>query len=216
MTTCGTWLSPSAQGSDSSCWLWQEVPSVTVPSYSPSLNFLSRSVHIDFHGERADLCSLFSVPLAGSICMSFNVFLVIIYSAWMDFSGVSVAVALMAEDAEHFLCIPWLFELCLKHACSVYLLVNWLKYTLFLFLSFGILHIFCILSSARWTAGTFPFRSAGCLFILLFLLWRESLWFDEISSLNSYYYFLSNWWLFEKSLPAPVSWNIPGFKVPIL
>lgn len=37
--------------------------------------------------------------------MSFNVFLVIIYSAWMDFSGVSVVVALMAEDAKHFLCV---------------------------------------------------------------------------------------------------------------
>lgn len=38
----------------------------------------------------------------GRICVSFNVALVIIYSAWPDFSGVSVAAALMAEDAEHF------------------------------------------------------------------------------------------------------------------
>lgn len=38
----------------------------------------------------------------GRICVSFNVSLVIIYSAWPDFSGVSVAAALMAEDAEHF------------------------------------------------------------------------------------------------------------------
>lgn len=38
----------------------------------------------------------------GSICVSFNVFVVIIYSAWPDFSGVLVAAALMAEDAEHF------------------------------------------------------------------------------------------------------------------
>lgn len=184
MTTSGTWFTPSAQGSDSNCWLWQEVPSVIVASHSPSFNFQERPYWFSWR----ESWFMFLVLCAfSSICMSFNVFLVIIYSAWTDFSGASVVVALMAEDAKHFfLCIPWPFELCLKHACSIYLLVNWLKYILFLFLSFGVLHIFCILSSVRWTAGTPPCLSAGCLFILLFPLWRESLRFDAISSPNSY------------------------------